>query len=114
MSPIDELTFQVLQMTNLSYKERVLKIAKEIQEMRPGSHPKAVLREAKAIAITRDTYRVSADQKRTTYSKTDWDKLPEHVKATISKQKKAETERKAAGRQLAKIKVVSGGSVSPR
>ena len=37
-------------MANLTYEERILKIAKEIQEMRPSTHPKAALREAKSIA----------------------------------------------------------------
>jgi hypothetical protein len=101
-------------MTNLTYQERILKIAREIMEERLGTHPKAALREAKAIAKTRDTYRVSADQKTKNYIKTDWGKLPEHVKATISRQKIAEAERKSAGRQLPKTKVVSGGAVSPR
>ncbi|WP_420194835.1 hypothetical protein [Marinobacter sp. GH_1] len=101
-------------MANLTYKERILKIAEEILAMRPGTHPKAALREAKAIAKTRQTYRVSADQKKASHSKTDWDSLPEHVKATISKQKAAEAERRKSGRQLEKTKIVSGGGVSPR
>lgn len=39
----------------LTYKERILKIADEILAMCPGTHLKAALREAKAIAkSTRD------------------------------------------------------------
>lgn len=100
-------------MTNLTYNERVLKIAKEIMTMRPGTHPKAALREAKSIAKTRDTYKVSVDQKES-LKQTRREAIPDHIKATIKRQKAAEAERKKAGRKLPRAKVVSGGGVSPR
>ena len=101
-------------MATLTYEERTLKIAKEILSIRPGIHLKAALREAKAIAKIRDTYQVSAEQKNDVYSKVSRNSLPEHVKATISKQKNADAERRRAGRKSVRIKIISGGAVSPK
>lgn len=101
-------------MIELTYEQRVLKIAKEIMSIRPGVHPKSALREAKAIARTRDTYRVSAEQKHVSCKRLDFKELPEYVKLTIKKQKKAEVERIKTGRKLPTLKFLSGGGVSPR
>ena len=101
-------------MANLTYDQRVVKIAGEILAIRPGTHPKAAIREAKALARIRDTYRVSAEEKITSNKKTKWETIPEHIQATIRKQKLAEEERRKAGRELATVKIVSGGGVSPR
>lgn len=101
-------------MSASDYKTRVLKIAREILAMRPGTHPKSALREASAIAKSRDTYRVTAEKKSGSGSRSDWDDLPGHVEATIRKQRQAASERKKSKRKLPDAEKVSGGGVTPR
>lgn len=96
------------------YERRVLKIAEEILSMRPGSSPKAALREAKAIAKTRDTYQVKAEHKVTAHNQGTWKEVPDHIKRTIQKQRQADLERQRSGRRLPKGRKVSGGKVSSK
>ena len=81
----------------------------------PTMNPKTALKHAKSIVGNRNgIYKVTADQKNTSETKTPWTKLPEHVRLNIVRQQMAEEHRDAIGFELPAVHFVSGGKVSPR
>lgn len=95
-------------------EEEILKIAKSIMRESLGTTPQKALRHAKDIYRTRGQYKVTAEKKSTSQEKTPWEKLPEHIRETIKRQKQAATAREADGRLLPTAHFVSGGKVSPK
>jgi hypothetical protein len=96
------------------YEQDILEIAKAIMRESPGTTPHKALRHAKDIYRNRGRYKFTSEEKPTNNQRTPWEKLPEHVRETIKKQKRAETERKEEGRALPTAHFVSGGKVSPK
>jgi hypothetical protein len=101
-------------MKQSEYERRVLKVAKELMEAKPTVTVQFALRHAKDIAKTRETYKVSSEEKIIDPKKTKWKDRPEHVRSTIARQNKAERQRKKEGRSLPKMRFLSGGKVSPK
>lgn len=81
-------------MNESEYQRRVLEISKEILAANPSTTRQSALRHAKDIAKIRDSYKVASESKITNFSPTLWKDRPEHVKATIFRQRSAEQERK--------------------
>jgi len=98
------------------YEQDILEIAKEIMRESHGTTPQKALRHAKDIYQNRGSYKVTSEEKPTNDKKTSWEKLPEHIRENIKKQRKAEIEieREKEGRTLPTIHFVSGGKVSPK
>lgn len=95
-------------------EQTIIEIAKEIMRESPGTTPQKALRHAKDIYKHRGHYKVRADDKKPSYARTPWDKLPENIRRTIEKQRAAEEDRKRNGRRLPNTRFVPGGKVSPR
>lgn len=93
--------------------EAVLEIVKAIMRESPGTTLQKALRHARDIYRNRGK-KVAAEEKATSDEKTPWKQLPEYVKETIRRQKRAEAEREKEGRSLPTAHFVSGGKVSPK
>ncbi len=96
------------------YQQDILEIAKAFMLESPGTTHQKALRHAKDIYRNRGNYKVRAEEKQTVDTKTPWNKLPEHVRENIKKQRKVETEREKEGRTLPTAHFVSGGKTSPK
>ncbi|WP_429231104.1 hypothetical protein [Aeromonas veronii] len=92
----------------------IIELAKQIIRLSPGTTPQKALRHALDIQRQREHYRVSSEDKGDKNEKTAWTDLPEHVRATINRQKKAAEMRKKQGLSLPGWHKVSGGKVSPK
>ena len=96
------------------YEQKIIEIAQEIIRDVPGTSPQKALRHAKDIYRNRKKYKISAEEKSIEPQETRWEQIPEHVRMTILKQKKAQKKRESEGRELPQVHFFSGGKVSPK
>ena len=104
-----------------AHKE-LISIAEAIMRDSPGCSTNEALERAIAIYKEHSIDIISADKiaaveakaSQPSNIKTSRKELPEHIKQTIKRQRKAEKKRKRAGRSLPETKFFSGGTVSPK
>ncbi|MDD4904719.1 MAG: hypothetical protein PHD39_00985 [Methylobacter tundripaludum] len=96
------------------YERDILQIAKEMMRESHGTTYQKALRHAKDIYRNRGSYKVTSEEKPTNDERTPWEKLPEHIRENIKRQRKTKVEREKEGRVLPPVHFVSGGKVSPK
>ncbi len=100
----------------MNYQKRVAAIAAEIIALRPGTHPKSAIREAKVIARLRSVYRVPAEAKieKPDCVRFEHKEVPSHIRAPMVRVKRADAERSRLGIKGLQAKMVRGGTCSSK
>ena len=105
-------------MSKEPYTDAVKRMTNELLQENPYMHPQKAFNKAKKLAKRQQnsasTYRPRANDKKESGGKYVKKQIPEHIKATMEKQKKAEEERGRAGRALPRARFYSGGRASGR